>query len=53
MVSPYLTKPFLTVVSSRNGYLLVILILGLVLHGTPRNPLQAVTKSVPATASWG
>ena len=50
LVSQFLTKPFLTVVSSLNGYLLVFLILGLVLHGTPRNFLQAVTKAVPATA---
>jgi len=50
LVSQFLTKPFLSVVSSLNGYLLVFLILGLVLHGTPRNFLQAVTKAVPATA---
>ncbi|XTR51933.1 short-chain fatty acid transporter [Pseudarthrobacter sp. So.54] len=50
LISQFLTKPFLTVVSSLNGYLLVFLILGLVLHGTPRNFLQAVTKAVPATA---
>jgi short-chain fatty acids transporter len=50
LVSQFLTKPFLTVVSSLNGYLLVFLILGLVLHRTPRNFLQAVTKAVPATA---
>ena len=34
---------------SLNGYLLVFLILGLVLHGTPRKFLQAVAKAVPAT----
>ena len=39
----------LSVVSSLNGYLLVFLILGLVLHGTPRRFLQAVAKAVPAT----
>jgi short-chain fatty acids transporter len=50
LVSQFVTKPFLTVVSSLNGYLLVFLILGLVLHRTPRNFLQAVTKAVPATA---
>ena len=50
LVSQLLTKPFLSVVSSLNGYLLVFLILGLVLHGTPREFLQAVTKAVPATA---
>lgn len=50
LISQFVTKPFLTVVSSLNGYLLVFLILGLVLHGTPRNFLQAVNKAVPATA---
>lgn len=50
LVSQFLTKPFLTVISSLNGYLLVFLMLGLVLHKTPRNFLQAVTKAVPATA---
>ena len=49
LVSQLLTKPVLTVVSSLNGYLLVFLILGLVLHGTPRKFLQAVAKAVPAT----
>ncbi|TFD26364.1 short-chain fatty acid transporter [Cryobacterium cryoconiti] len=50
LVAQFLTKPFLTVISSLNGYLLVFLVLGLVLHKTPRNFLQAVTKAVPATA---
>lgn len=50
LVSQFATKPFLSVISSLNGYLLVFLILGLVLHRTPRNFLQAVTKAVPATA---
>jgi short-chain fatty acids transporter len=36
LVSQLLTKSVLSVVSSLNGYLLVFLILGLVLHGTPR-----------------
>ena len=49
LISQLLTKPVLTVVSSLNGYLLVFLILGLVLHGTPRQFLQAVAKAVPAT----
>ena len=49
LISQLLTKPVLTVVSSLNGYLLVFLILGLVLHGTPRKFLQAVAKAVPAT----
>lgn len=44
------TKPVVAVVSSLNGYLFVFLMLGLVLHGTPRAFLQAVTKAVPATA---
>lgn len=35
LVSQLVTKPVLSVVSSLNGYLLVFLILGLVLHGTP------------------
>jgi short-chain fatty acids transporter len=49
LISQLLTKPVLSVVSSLNGYLLVFLILGLVLHGTPRRFLQAVAKAVPAT----
>ena len=49
LVSQLFSKPVLTVVSSLNGYLLVFLILGLVLHGTPRRFLQAVAKAVPAT----
>ncbi len=49
LISQLLSKPVLSVVSSLNGYLLVFLILGLVLHGTPRNFLQAVAKAVPAT----
>ncbi|WP_395309167.1 TIGR00366 family protein [Mycobacterium sp. AMU20-3851] len=48
LISQLLTKPVLTVVSSLNGYLLVFLILGLVLHGTPRQFLQAVANAVPA-----
>ena len=50
LISELLSKPVLTVVSSLNGYLLVFLMLGLVLHGTPRKFLQAVTLAVPATA---
>jgi short-chain fatty acids transporter len=49
LVSQLLSKPVLSVVSSLNGYLLVFLILGLVLHGTPRKFLHAVAKAVPAT----
>ncbi|WP_415853366.1 short-chain fatty acid transporter [Sinomonas sp. G460-2] len=50
LVSQFLTLPALSVVSSLNAYLLVFLVLGLVLHGTPRKFLQAVAKAVPATA---
>ncbi|MBJ8346541.1 TIGR00366 family protein [Antrihabitans sp. YC2-6] len=50
LISQLLSKPVLTVVSSLNGYLLVFLMLGLVLHGTPRKFLQAVSLAVPATA---
>ncbi|QIS03845.1 short-chain fatty acid transporter [Nocardia brasiliensis] len=50
LVSQFLDKAALTVVSSLNGYLLVFLVLGLVLHGTPRKFLQAVSLAVPATA---
>lgn len=46
----FATKPAIKVVSSLNGYLMVFLILGLVLHGTPRKFLAAVSKAVPATA---
>ncbi|MQW77015.1 short-chain fatty acid transporter [Nocardioides sp. dk4132] len=42
--------PLLTVLSSLNGYLLVFLVLGLVLHGTPRRFLDATSKAVPSTA---
>jgi short-chain fatty acids transporter len=49
LVSQLLTKPVLSVVSSLNGYLLVFLVLGLVLHGTPRQFLHAVARAVPAT----
>jgi short-chain fatty acids transporter len=48
LVSQLFAKPVLSIVSSLNGYLLVFLILGLVLHGTPRRFLQAVAKAVPA-----
>ena len=50
LVQQLATLPFLTVISSLNGYLMVFLILGLVLHGTPRGFLNAVTKAVPTTA---
>ena len=50
LVHQLATLPFLSVISSLNGYLMVFLILGLVLHGTPRAFLNAVTKAVPSTA---
>jgi short-chain fatty acids transporter len=49
LISQLLAKSVLAVVSSLNGYLLVFLVLGLVLHGTPRRFLHAVAKAVPAT----
>ncbi|SDR80639.1 short-chain fatty acids transporter [Nocardioides scoriae] len=50
LVFQLVDNPFLTVISSLNTYLLVFVILGLVLHGTPRNFLDAVSKAVPTTA---
>ncbi|WP_433654318.1 short-chain fatty acid transporter [Nocardia sp. CA-128927] len=50
LIYQFLGKPALTVLSSLNAYLLISLVLGLVLHGTPRKFLQAVTLAVPATA---
>ncbi|WP_280268098.1 short-chain fatty acid transporter [Nocardia wallacei] len=50
LISQLAAKPVLTVASNLNGYLLVFLVLGLVLHGTPRRFLQAVSLAVPATA---
>ena len=50
LVHEFMVKPAITVVSSLNGYLMVFLVLGLVLHGTPRKFLAAVSKAVPATA---
>jgi short-chain fatty acids transporter len=40
----------LTVLSNLYGYLMVFLVLGMVLHKTPRAFLTATTKAVPATA---
>lgn len=50
LVLQFVNLPFLSVVSSLNAYLFVFLMLGLVLHGTPRKFLTAVNKAVPATA---
>ena len=44
------TLPVLTVLSNLNAYLMVFLVLGMVLHGTPRAFLQAASRAVPATA---
>ncbi|WP_028245710.1 TIGR00366 family protein [Pseudoclavibacter soli] len=50
LVLQFVNLPFLSVISSLNAYLFVFLMLGLVLHGTPRKFLTAVNKAVPATA---
>ncbi len=50
LVFQFVDLPFLTVISSLNGYLMVFLVLGLVLHGTPRSFLDATAKAVPSTA---
>lgn len=50
LVWQFVDLPVLTVLSSLNAYLLVFLVLGLVLHGTPRAFLDATAKAVPATA---
>ncbi|KRF15979.1 short-chain fatty acid transporter [Nocardioides sp. Soil796] len=50
LVLQFVDLPVLTVVSSLNGYLMVFLVLGLVLQGTPRKFLDATMKAVPSTA---
>jgi short-chain fatty acids transporter len=50
LVLQFSTLPVLTVLSNLNGYLMVFLVLGMVLHGTPRAFLTAATRAVPATA---
>ncbi|BAW09750.1 TIGR00366 family protein [Nocardia seriolae] len=50
LISQLTSKPVLSVISNLNGYLLVSLMLGLALHGTPRKFLQAVSLAVPVTA---
>jgi short-chain fatty acids transporter len=49
LVLQFSTLPVLTVLSNLNGYLMVFLVLGMVLHGTPRAFLTAVSRAVPAT----
>ena len=50
LIWQFVDNPFLTVISSLDTYLLVFLVLGLVLHGTPRGFLDATAKAVPSTA---
>ncbi len=50
LVLQFVDLPFLAVVSNLNGYLMVFLVLGLVLQGTPRKFLDATAKAVPSTA---
>jgi short-chain fatty acids transporter len=50
LVYQFIELPFLTVISSLDTYLLVFVVLGLVLHGTPRGFLDATAKAVPTTA---
>ena len=50
LIFQFVDNPFLTVISSLDTYLLVFLILGLVLHKTPRGFLDATVKAVPTTA---
>jgi short-chain fatty acids transporter len=50
LVLQFSTLPVLTVLSNLNGYLMVFLVLGMVLHGTPRAFLTAASRAVPATA---
>jgi short-chain fatty acids transporter len=50
LIWEFIDNPFLTVISSLDTYLLVFVILGLVLHGTPRGFLDATAKGVPSTA---
>ena len=50
LVYQFIDLPFLTVISSLDTYLLVFVVLGLVLHKTPRGFLDATVKAVPTTA---
>ncbi|MET0999683.1 MAG: TIGR00366 family protein [Marmoricola sp.] len=50
LIYQFIDLPFLTVISSLDTYLLVFVVLGLVLHGTPRSFLDATAKAVPTTA---
>jgi short-chain fatty acids transporter len=50
LVYQLIDNPIVTVLSSLDTYLLVFVVLGLVLHGTPRAFLDATSKAVPTTA---
>lgn len=50
VIYQFATKTVVQVLSNLNGYLMVFMILGLVLHGTPRRFLMAVSKAIPAAA---
>ena len=52
LVSQLLALPVFRVVGSLNGYLLVFLVLGLVLNGTPRRFLDSVRAAVPAVGAF-
>lgn len=50
MLNEFTKSNPLIAISSLNTYNFIFLMLGLALHGTPRNFLQAVNKAVPAIA---
>ena len=50
LIFQFVDLPFLTVISSLDTYLLVFVVLGLVLHKTPRGFLDATAKAIPTTA---
>lgn len=53
LISQFLTKPVLAVVSNLNGYLLIFLMLGLLLHGTPATFCRPSPRRYPPPpASW-
>ena len=50
LIWQFIDKALLAVISSLDTYLLVFVVLGLVLHGSPRAFLDATAKAVPTTA---
>lgn len=50
LVYEFTTKPAMIAISSLNTYNFLFIMLGLLLHWRPKRFLNAVTKSVPATA---